>query len=96
LLDRFETYLRQNLPGLYAELNDFLDRAGIETAQPAIVTSPDSPANRPRAARQLSNNALQALQQALLANLPAQAAGARRWPAAARRPTCSASPPSNN
>ena len=23
LLDHFESYLRQNLPGLYAELNDF-------------------------------------------------------------------------
>jgi hypothetical protein len=81
LLDRFETYLRQNLPGLYAELNDFLDRAGIETAQPAIVTSPDSPATAREQPASLSNNALLALQQALLANLPAQSAGVAAQPA---------------
>ena len=76
LLDHFESYLRQNLPGLYAELNDFLDRAGIETAQPTIVTSPDSPQTaREAPPATLSVNALQALQQALLANLPTQAAG---------------------
>lgn len=77
LLDRFETYLRQNLPGLYAELNDFLDRAGVETAQPAIVTSPDSPATSREQPAGLSSNALLALQQALLANLPAQSASAQ-------------------
>lgn len=79
LLDHFETYLRQNLPGLYAELNDFLDRAGIDAAQPAIVSSPDSPQaarDLPSKPAALSGNALQALQQVLLANLPTQPEGA--------------------
>lgn len=72
LLDRFETCLRQNLPGLYAELNDFLERGGIETAQPGIVTTAESTRTSP--AR--SENTLLALQQALLAHLPATPAGA--------------------
>lgn len=75
LLDRIETYLGQNLPTLYAELNDLLERAGVHAAQPAIITSPDSPTAARDTAPALSGNALQALQQALAANLaPAAAA----------------------
>ena len=74
LLDRIETYLGQNLPALYAELNDLLERAGVNAAQPAIITSPDSPTAARETAPALSSNALQALQQALAANL-APAAG---------------------
>lgn len=74
LLDRIETYLGQNLPGLYAELNDLLERAGINAAQPAIITSPDSPTTARETVPTLSNNALQALQQALAANLAPAAA----------------------
>lgn len=70
LLDRIETYLGQNLPGLYAELNDLLERAGVNAAQPVIITSPDSPATARETAPANSNNASQALQQALAANLP--------------------------
>lgn len=66
LLDRIEVYLLANLPGLYAEINDFLDRGGIEAAQATIVGSPDGP----KQADQSSPNPLLALQQQLLARLP--------------------------
>lgn len=74
LLDRFESCLRENLPGLYAELNDFLERGGVETAQPSIVGAAESPAAA-KAGPARSENALLALQQALLAHLPAAPAG---------------------
>lgn len=70
LLDQFETYLRQNLPALYAELNTFLETAGIDAAQPAIITSPDSPTNAKVAAPAATGNALENLQQLLAARLP--------------------------
>src|SRR5574343_1739629 len=71
LLDRIEAFVTQNLPALYAELNAFLDRAGVDAAQPAIVTSPDSPATaREVSGPVVSSTALQALQQALAAHLP--------------------------
>jgi hypothetical protein len=77
LLDRIEAWLNQNLPALYAELNDFLERNGIDAAQPAIITAPDSPtAAREVPAAALSGNALQALQQALAGRLPAVPEGA--------------------
>lgn len=66
LLDRIEVYLLANLPGLYAEINDFLDRGGIEAAQATILGSPDGP----KQADQSSANPLLALQQLLLARLP--------------------------
>lgn len=67
LLDRIAGCLAQNLPTLYAEINDFLDRGGVETAQPTIVSAQESPqARRP----QNTENSLLALQQALLARLP--------------------------
>ena len=76
LLDRIEAWLSQNLPALYAELNDFLERNGIDAAQPAIISAPDSPTAAKEAPAALSGNALQALQQALVARLPAAPEGA--------------------
>lgn len=75
LLDRIEANLNQNLPALYAELNDFLERNGIDAAQPAIITSLDSPTTAREVPAALSGNALQALQQALVAQLPAAPEG---------------------
>ncbi|MDE2440248.1 MAG: DUF1631 family protein, partial [Betaproteobacteria bacterium] len=70
LLDRIEANLTENLPALYAELNDFLDRGGVEAAQPAIISSPDSPTSAREIPAAITGNALQALQQALLSQLP--------------------------
>ena len=75
LLDRIEANLSENLPALYAELNDFLDRGGIEAAQPAIISSPDSPTAAREVPAAITGNTLQALQQALLARLPATPEG---------------------
>ncbi|MBS1141519.1 MAG: hypothetical protein H6R13_2972 [Proteobacteria bacterium] len=66
LLDRIESCLLANLPGLYAEINDFLDRGGVEAAQASIVGSQEGP----KQADQPATNALLALQQTLLAKLP--------------------------
>jgi len=78
LLDKLETNLLQHLPALYAAINDFLDRAGVDAAQPTIVTSQDT-ARKPAAetAPGISENLLLALQQSLLAQVPglAQPAG---------------------
>jgi len=81
LLDRIEGCLAQNLPTLYAEINDFLDRGGVETAQPSIVGAQESPqaARRP----QNTENSLLALQQTLLARLPVAQPGAAAMPEAA-------------
>lgn len=72
LLDQFETCLRQNLPGLYAELNAFLEKAGIDAAQPAIITAADSPTQTREAPALSASNALAGLQQLLSARLPAE------------------------
>lgn len=69
-LDRIETTLQENLPALYAELNTILDQAGIETAQPTIVTSQEPPRRPMQDSPGVSANALLALQQALLSQLP--------------------------
>lgn len=76
LLDQFEAYLRQNLPGLYAELNAFLEKAGIDAAQPAIITAPDSPTQAREIPAAPAGNALEGLQQLLAARLPAMPEGA--------------------
>lgn len=74
LLDRIEGYLAQNLPALYAEINDFLDRGGVETAQPSIVGAQE---NAPAGRRpQSTENSLLALQNTLLARLPVAPAAA--------------------
>jgi len=74
LLDQFEAYLRQNLPALYTELNAFLESAGIDTAQPAIVTAPGGPTSA-RETPAAAGNALEGLQQLLAARLPAMSQG---------------------
>ncbi|NTV68681.1 MAG: DUF1631 domain-containing protein [Azonexaceae bacterium] len=65
LLDRVEACLLAGLPALYAEINDFMDRGGVEAAQPKIIGSKEGPATAD--APSVSGNALLALQQALLA-----------------------------
>ncbi|MDP3538275.1 MAG: DUF1631 family protein [Azonexus sp.] len=70
MLDKVESTLLQNLPALYAEINDFLDRAGIESAQPSIVTAPDNTKAKPAETPVVSQNALLALQHALLSQIP--------------------------
>lgn len=81
LLDRIEGYLAQNLPALYAEINDFLDRGGVETAQPSIVGAQENPpaGRRP----QNTENSLLALQNTLLARLPVAPPTAAVMPEAA-------------
>jgi len=80
-LDRIEGYLAQNLPALYAEINDFLDRGGVETAQPSIVGAQE---NAPAGRRpQSTENSLLALQNTLLARLPVAPPTAAAMPAAA-------------
>ena len=76
LLDQFETHLRRNLPGLYAELNAFLENAGIDTAQPAIITAADGTMQPRETPATASGSALQSLQQLLTARLPATPQGA--------------------
>lgn len=69
LLERIENSLLQNLPALYAEINDFLDRAGVDAAQPVIVGAPDSK-TKPAESSEEAGNGLQALQQTVLSQLP--------------------------
>jgi hypothetical protein len=69
LLGRIEACLLEGLPALYAEVNDFMDRSGIEAAQPSIVSNQESQAS-PEAPAAVPQNALLALQQTLLARVP--------------------------
>jgi hypothetical protein len=69
LLDRIEACLLAGLPALYAEINNFMERNGIEAAQPTIISSQDSPTT-PDTAPGVPENALLALQQSLLARVP--------------------------
>jgi hypothetical protein len=73
LLDRIEACLLEGLPALYAEINDFMDRSGIEAAQPSIISKQESttaPAATAEPTVTIPQNALLALQQRLLANMP--------------------------
>lgn len=71
LLGRLESGLLQHLPDLYNKLNDFLELAGIEAAQPIIVSAPTSKAAKPGPeSATVSLSLLQALQQMLLSRLP--------------------------
>ena len=72
LLDRIEACLLAGLPELYAEINNAMDRNGIEAAQPTIIGSQDSPAT-PDKAPGVPENVLLALQQSLLARVPSLA-----------------------
>ncbi len=70
LVDRLEDMLIASLPTLYVEINNHLEQAGVEAAEPTIVTSPDTarrPADNPQA---INGNALLLLQQALVSQLP--------------------------
>lgn len=72
LVDRLEDMLIASLPTLYVEINNHLEHAGVEAAEPTIITSPDTarrPADSPQA---INGNALLLLQQALVSQLPGQ------------------------
>lgn len=74
LLDTLADHLNDSLPALYAELEAFLSGAGVTAAQAGIITSPEAPKkaqNSASTADNASNGSLLALQQALLARLPA-------------------------
>lgn len=78
LLDRIEACLLAGLPALYAEINDFMERSGIEAAQPTIISSPGGQGSQespkpPGATPAIPENALLALQQSLLSRMPALA-----------------------
>ena len=78
LLDALADYLNDSLPALYAELESFLSGAGVTAAQAGIITSPDAPKKSQNSASTAdagNNGSLLALQQALLARLPAMPAG---------------------
>lgn len=69
-VDRLEDMLIASLPTLYVEINSHLEKAGVEAAEPTIITSPDTarrPADNPQA---INGNALLLLQQALVSQLP--------------------------
>ncbi|HJV94334.1 MAG TPA: DUF1631 family protein [Azonexus sp.] len=73
LLGRLESHLLQNLPALYDILNNFLEQAGIEAAQPVIVSTPGS-ARKPAAeSPAIPDNPLLTLQKALQSGLPTPA-----------------------
>jgi len=69
LLERIESRLQQNLPGVYAEINDYLAGQGAEAVQPGIISS--TGVVRKDTGGAATEGTLQALQQALLARLPA-------------------------
>jgi len=78
LLGRVESSLLENLPALYDILNDFLAQAGIEAAQPVIVSTSDS-ARKPAAeSPAIPDNPLLALQKALQSRQPTTQTTAER------------------
>lgn len=70
LIDRLEDLLRDGLPWVYAEINDFLEQAGIAAGQPAIISSPEAPRGSRQDAGEAAANAPLALHDGLLARLP--------------------------
>ncbi len=75
LLERLEDSLLASLPTLYVEINNYLDRYGVEAAEPTIITSPEI-ARRPfDDAPGITSNALLFLQQALASQLPGRLPG---------------------
>ena len=77
LLDLLADFLKDRLPALYVELESFLSGAGVTAAQAGIITSPDilrKGQNSASTADAVNNGILLALQQALLARLPAMPA----------------------
>lgn len=67
LLERIEVKLLEKLPQLYVEIDDLLAGHGTEAAQPSIITTAESNAQKNAAA---SERTLLALQQALLSRMP--------------------------
>jgi hypothetical protein len=80
LLDRVEACLIEGLPALYAEINDFLDRGGVEAAPATIIGSQEAPATAESLAKR--GNSLLALQQTLLAKAPGMAEALQFQPVA--------------
>ncbi|KAB2927543.1 MAG: DUF1631 domain-containing protein, partial [Dechloromonas sp.] len=70
LLDRLEEHLLDGLPAVYAEINDFLEHAGVFAAQPAIITAPEAARGHRGDAAPVATNALDALHARLLARIP--------------------------
>nr|MBL8409949.1 DUF1631 family protein [Dechloromonas sp.] len=73
LVDKLEGHLLAHLPALYATINDFLDKSGVDAAQPSIVTAQESSRKTPPEATAVppAGNLLLALQQSLAAQVPA-------------------------
>ena len=69
-IERLEDYFASNLPVLYANLNALFEICHVNAAQPSIVTAPDAPSAGKAAVGQGMNNALAALQQNLMAQMP--------------------------
>ena len=69
-IERLEDYFASNLPVLYANLNVLFEACRVNAAQPAIVTAPDAPSVGKAALGQAGGNALAALQQNLMAQIP--------------------------
>ena len=81
-IERLEDYFASNLPVLYANLNGLFDVCHINAAQPSIVTAPDAPsAGKAAAVGQGLGNALAALQQNLMAQMPGGGQAAQPMPA---------------
>lgn len=72
LVDKLEGHLLAHLPALYATINDFLDKSGVDAAQPNIVTAQDTSRQTPpdTATALPAGNLLLALQQSLAAQMP--------------------------
>ncbi len=73
-IDRLQNYFAGNLPVLYANLNALFERRHVDAAQPSIISAADAPGGAkgvPAGAGM--SNALAALQQNLMAQLPAGA-----------------------
>lgn len=68
-IDRLQSYFAKNLPVLYTNLNGLFEQRHISAAQPSIVSAPAVPAGRVVAPPVA--NAVAALQQNLMAQMPA-------------------------
>ena len=70
-VDRLQNYFANNLPVLYANLNDLFDRRHVDAAQPAIISASDAAGGAKAAQAGIGvNNALAALQQNMMAQIP--------------------------
>lgn len=69
-IERLEDYFASNLPVLYANLNALFEGCHVSAAQPSIITAPDAPSAGKAVVGQGGGNALAALQQNLMAQMP--------------------------